>query len=110
MIYQEILVVLLPILIGILGWWATTTWRAVKDMERSIAELNLNILKTYRTREEGDVVVRDLYDRIERLSNLELLLARSYVTKGEIKELFSEFVDKLNKIQDKLDSKVDKDK
>lgn len=105
---ETILLILVPVILSLLGWWATNTWGRTKDNEKAIAELRLNLAANYRTREESDLLLNEIKDSLNKLGNLELIMAQHYITKAEIKDIFGEFVNKLTKIEDKLDGKVDK--
>lgn len=70
------------------GWWMKTMWEGMKDLERADRAL------------------------IDRVAAIDVLVAGSYVKRDyfELKmtELTSGIFKKLDRIEDKLDSKVDK--
>lgn len=66
------------------GWWVKTIWESLKDLQK---------------------VDKDL---AEKVSGIEILVAGQYVKRDELKELGDAIFRKLDKIEDKLDAKVDK--
>jgi len=66
------------------GWWLKVLWDAVKDLQSA--------------------------DRIlaEKVSSIEVLVAGNYMTKADFDKIGAAIFAKLDKIEDKLDRKVDK--
>jgi hypothetical protein len=66
------------------GWWLKVLWDAVKDLQ--------------------------LADRIlvEKVSTIEVLIAGNYMSKVDFDKIAAAIFAKLDKIEDKLDRKVDK--
>lgn len=69
---------------GLLGFLLNTVWQAVKDLQKA------------------DV------DMAKKLSEMEVLVAGAYVKKDDIDKLSNAIFAKLDRIEDKLDGKVDK--
>lgn len=69
---------------GLLGFLLNTVWQAVKDLQKA------------------DV------DMAKKLSEMEVLVAGAYVKKDDIYKLSNAIFAKLDRIEDKLDGKVDK--
>jgi hypothetical protein len=66
------------------GWWLKVMWDAVQDLQTA--------------------------DRIlaEKVSSIEVLVASNYMTKADFDKIGAAIFAKLDKIEDKLDRKVDK--
>ena len=71
--------------IGFLGgWWLKVLWDAVKDLQTA------------------DKVL------VEKVSSIEVLVAGNYMSKQDFDKIAAAIFAKLDKIDDKLDRKVDK--
>ncbi len=71
--------------IGFLGgWWLKVLWDAVKDLQAA------------------DKVL------VEKVSSIEILVAGNYITRADFDKIGAAIFAKLDKIEDKLDRKVDK--
>jgi len=71
--------------IGFLGgWWLKVLWDAVKDLQTA------------------DKVL------VEKVSSIEVLVAGNYMSKQDFDKIAAAIFAKLDKIEDKLDRKVDK--
>ena len=71
--------------IGFLGgWWLKVLWDAVKDLQTA------------------DKVL------VEKVSSIEILVAGNYITRVDFDKIGAAIFAKLDKIEDKLDRKVDK--
>ena len=66
------------------GWWLKVMWEAVKDLQAA------------------DKVL------VEKVSSIEILVAGNYMTKSDFDKIGAAIFAKLDKIEDKLDRKVDK--
>ena len=66
------------------GWWLKVLWDAVKDLQ------------------SADKVL------VEKVSSIEILVAGNYMTKNDFDKIGAAIFAKLDKIEDKLDRKVDK--
>lgn len=69
---------------AVLGFLLNAVWQAVKDLQRADNELT------------------------KRVSEIEVLVAGNYVTRQEFDRVVERLFDKLDSIDRKLDSKVDK--
>ena len=69
---------------GLLGFLLNTVWQAVKDLQKA----------------DGDLT--------KKLGEIEVLVAGAYVKKDDIDKLSNAIFAKLDRIEDKLDGKVDK--
>lgn len=69
---------------GLIGFLLNAVWQAVKDLQKADKELT------------------------EKVSKIEVLVAGAYVKKDEFNELSKAIFAKLDRIEDKLDGKVDK--
>jgi hypothetical protein len=66
------------------GWWLKVLWDAVKDLQ------------------SADKVL------VEKVNSIEILVAGNYITKNDFDKTGAAIFAKLDKIEDKLDRKVDK--
>lgn len=66
------------------GWWLKVMWEAVKDLQ------------------DADKVLA------EKVGSIEILVAGSYMSKHDFDKIAAAIFAKLDKIEDKLDRKVDK--
>ena len=66
------------------GWWLKVLWEAVKDLQTA------------------DKVL------VEKVSSIEVLVAGNYMSKQDFDKIAAAIFAKLDKIEDKLDRKVDK--
>lgn len=66
------------------GWWLKVLWDAVKDLQAADKQL------------------------AEKVGEIEVLVAGSYITRHDFDKIASAIFAKLDKIEDKLDRKVDK--
>ena len=66
------------------GWWLKVMWDAVKDLQAA------------------DKVL------VEKVSSIEILVAGNYMSKQDFDKIAAAIFQKLDKIEDKLDRKVDK--
>ena len=66
------------------GWWLKVMWDAVKDLQ------------------SADKVL------VEKVNSIEILVAGNYMSKQDFDKIAVAIFQKLDKIEDKLDRKVDK--
>ena len=66
------------------GWWLKVLWDAVKDLQSADKEL------------------------AEKVGQIEILVAGSYMSRHDFDKIATAIFAKLDKIEDKLDRKVDK--
>ena len=66
------------------GWWLKVMWDAVKDLQ------------------SADKIL------VEKVNSIEILVAGNYMTKSDFDKIGAAIFAKLDKIEDKLDRKVDK--
>lgn len=69
---------------GLIGFLLNAVWQAVKDLQKADTELT------------------------KKVSEIEVLVAGAYVKKDDIDKLSNAIFAKLDRIEDKLDGKVDK--
>ena len=69
---------------GLIGFLLNAVWQAVKDLQKADKDLT------------------------EKVSKIEVLVAGAYVKKDDFNELSKAIFAKLDRIEDKLDGKVDK--
>lgn len=86
MSYQEVFNIVLGIAAFLASWWLKVLWETIKDLQTN----------NQRT--------------IEQLKNTELLIIGNYITKDEFIKNLDKVFAKLDKIEEKLDLKADKQK
>lgn len=96
------------ILAGI-TWWINTVWGQQKEQREKLAQLELRLATEYRTKKEDESLRREILDRLDRIGNLELLLAQQYVNRSEFKDAIDSTNIQLSRIEGKLDRKQDRD-
>lgn len=69
---------------GLIGFLLNAVWQAVKDLQKADTEL------------------------VKKVSEIEVLVAGAYVRRDDFNELSKALFNKLDRIEDKLDLKVDK--
>lgn len=69
---------------GLIGFLLKSTWDAVKDLQMADKDLS------------------------EKVASIEILVAGDYVRKSELNDLQKALFSKLDRIEEKLDKKVDK--
>jgi hypothetical protein len=69
---------------GLIGFLLNAVWQAVKDLQKADTELT------------------------KKVSEIEVLVAGAYVRRDDFNELSKALFNKLDRIEDKLDLKVDK--
>jgi len=69
---------------GLIGFLLNAVWQAVKDLQKADADL------------------------VKKVSGIEVLVAGAYVKRDDFNELSKALFNKLDRIEDKLDGKVDK--
>lgn len=69
---------------GLIGFLLNAVWQAVKDLQKADTEL------------------------VKKVSEIEVLVAGAYVKRDDFNELSKALFNKLDRIEDKLDGKVDK--
>lgn len=69
---------------GLIGFLLNTVWQAVKDLQKADKELT------------------------SKVAEIEVLVAGAYVKKDDLEKLSNAIFTKLDRIEDKLDGKVDK--
>lgn len=69
---------------GLIGFLLNAVWQAVKDLQQADKDL------------------------VTKVAEIEVLVAGDYVKKGDLEKLSSAIFAKLDRIEDKLDLKVDK--
>lgn len=81
---EQIVDILLSITAFVLGWMLKVVWGAVQDLQAEDKEI------------------------IDRLGRVELFVAQNYVTKDDMGKQISLLMAKLDRIENKLDTKADK--
>ncbi len=96
-------------------WWLVTVWGRLKDTEDSLSAqkdknhgLELLIAKEYVKKAEVDVINRELFIKLGKIEKLEMTVATHYVTKEDFKASVDALIMKLDRIDEKLDRKADK--
>jgi RNase H-fold protein (predicted Holliday junction resolvase) len=83
---------------------------AVKDADDKVDVVALNLATYYQKKEEFDNIVRTFNEKLDKLAGLEVLLATNYVTHKAHERGLDDTFTRLDRIENKLDNKVDKTK
>jgi len=105
---EKVLGLVLTIVITMLSWWVKTVWADLRATKEKVDKLELHVAQTYVPKTTIDKAQDEVLAQLARLSSLEVLLAKQYVTKAELKELFAGVATTLERIDGKLDKKQDK--
>jgi hypothetical protein len=81
---QSLFNILIAIIGALGGWWMKVMHESLRDLQREDKQLG------------------------EKVSKIEVLVAGNYVPKSEFTQTISALFTKLDRIEDKLDGKVDK--
>lgn len=81
---QTVINIVIGLIASIGGWWCKTMWEALRDLQKQDKEL------------------------AEKVGRIEVLVAGAYVKRDEFGDTIKALFSKLDKIEDKLDSKADK--
>ena len=108
---QEYLNILVMLVAALGAWWNNTIWSNQKDLfaetkrlDGKLQILELELREHYARRADVDKVV----SKLGRIDEIELLFTRSYMTKDDFSKSMETLFKKLDKIEDKLDTKADK--
>ena len=83
--YQILFNIVVGITGSFFGWLLNTTWKSLSDLQKSDTKL------------------------AEKVASIEVLVAGQYVTRDEFTSTMNSMFVKLDRIQDTLNTKVDKD-
>jgi outer membrane murein-binding lipoprotein Lpp len=92
---QTLLNLIVMGLCSLLGFFLNQIWAAVKELQAKDAQLAKDL------KESNDKV-------IEKMMTLEILVAGNYVRREDLDSKVTALFSKLDRIEDKLDNKVDK--
>ena len=81
---QDVANIVLTMFAGLSGFFLTSFWQSVKDLERTDKDIN------------------------KRISESENIAVDRYISRAEIESTLGEIMLRLNRIEEKLDSKADK--
>ena len=108
------------ILMGIVAFFGSYLFKNIMDkleeLEKQDAQqkidlqkLELQLAGNYAKRHDVDKLISDVFLKLSKLDELDRLIASSYVSKEDFTRSFEAVLKKLDKIEDKLDHKADKD-
>ena len=108
------------ILMGIVAFFGSYLFKnamdRIKELETADAQnkllmqqLELQLAGNYAKRADVEKLNTDWFKRLSKLDELDKLIASSYVSKEDFTKSFEAVLKKLDKIEDKLDHKADKD-
>ena len=105
---QTLLNLLFGVIITGVSWWSRVVWSELKRLEQGSSEHKVFLLENYLKKEEVNAMHSEILKRLDRVGNIELLLANQYVTKVDISDILSTLNARLERIESKLDNKADK--
>jgi two-component sensor histidine kinase len=100
-----IIEILLGIVIAGHTWWMKTMWSAQKQTELDLIKHKLRIAEEYSTTEEIDVKFTAVQERLNKINDVELLLANQYVKKVDMEKLADSITKRLDTIYTELMNK-----
>ena len=108
---QEYINILVMLVAALGAWWSNTIWSNQKDLftenkrlDGKLQILELELRDHYASRADVDKVC----SKLGRIDEIELRFTRSYITKDDFSKSMETLFKKLDKIEDKLDAKLDK--
>ena len=115
MTYQEYFNLLLGLVAFLASWWLKVIWESIKELREShharsqqLQKMELLIVGEYAKKVDIQSALERLVEKVDHIDKVEALVASRYVTKSELQKEFGEIKVRLERIQDKLDSKADK--
>ena len=113
--YQDMFNVLLGLVSFFGAWFAKNLWCTIRDLQNELKGVSLKVVETellvvgdYAKKSDVDKVGDLIMKRLDKLENLEVVLASHYVTKEEFNSSIKALFAKLDKMDEKLDKKADK--
>lgn len=85
MLDQQLFNIVIGVAGALGGWWMKAIWEALKELQKTDAELT------------------------QHVNNLQILVAGQYMRRDEFDRTSAAIFAKLDRIEDKLDKKVDKE-
>lgn len=115
MSYQELFNILLAVVGVLLGWAFQVTRATISDLQTQVRNLRdqaktqeLVVVRQFATKDDVDKAFQRILEKVERIEALEVLLAGHYVRKDDFTKTIDALFAKLDKIEDKVDQKSDK--
>lgn len=128
--FQSLFNATMGLLLAVGGWWANTIWNAIKDLQatdanilRELEESNKEVIaevskveqlvtSQYITRKESADNNDKVLAKLEKLDELKVLLAGTYINKStfdtHMAEHRTEMLNRFDRLEVKLDTKADK--
>ena len=117
MSYQDYFNVLLGMVTCLGGWWMKAIWGAIQKLEdtdqQTLAKasaIEVLIAGNYARKSEVESSMSKIVDRVIKVESLEVLIANHYVMKTDFSHTIDALFRKLDRIEEKIDSKADKPK
>jgi tetrahydromethanopterin S-methyltransferase subunit G len=98
---QHIFDLLLAGIIGLLSWWGKKMDNEMTAMRNEMNAHKLEVAKDYVPKADFETAVKSLGDKLDRV-------AAGYVTNHAFDKFTTDVMNKLDKIETKVDNKVDK--
>lgn len=96
-------------------WIFTLLWETVKGLKAmddkiatEVKRIEMSVVTEYSKRQDVEVAMARILEKVERIENIELLLVSQYVNKSEFTKSLDNFSAKLDKISEQLGHKADK--
>jgi CO/xanthine dehydrogenase FAD-binding subunit len=112
---QEYINILTGLVVFLAVYWfnyLNKTGKELQARQSSLEEkarvLELVLAQHYIRRDEVEKALDNLADKVGRIESIEVLLAGHYVSKEDFTRALDALLKKLDKIDEKLDNKVDK--
>ena len=117
MSYQDYFNILLGLVAFLGGWWMKAIWSAIQKLEATdqqtlakVSSIEVLIAGNYARKTEVESAMSKIVDRVIKVESLEVLIANHYVMKTDFSHTIDALFRKLDRIEEKIDSKADKPK
>ena len=98
LIFTDAMQFLLSVIVAGLAWWMATTWKAVRELDKELTAVRLNLSSNYATAVENRGVTDRLFKQGDKIHSLELFLAQQYITREEANKHYDALNERLDEI------------
>ena len=112
---QSFFNVAVTLIILLTGWWNKSIWDSIAEVKKALEtyriehnNLQLRVVSDFVRQSDWREASVNLAQKLEKLENLEVVLATNYVTQAAFERNMASMRTQLDRIEHKLDNKVDK--
>ena len=106
--YQLLFNIVLGLATAMGGWIFKNMWGSIEELRTQNKDLQLLLVGEYSRKEEAEIALNRVLEKITRLESLEVILHSQYVRKDDFAKTIDNFSAKLDKLMDRLEGKADK--